>query len=170
MTSAMQTTTSVTRTAGMTAIAVCNFIVGTIFGIGGLFIIVLISSRLSKIPDVSRYAKIEAAFFFSIGLPYVLTAVILLAAGVGILRLSSWGRTLCFVFAWFGIAVLILHLCFLIYFMIVKLKADGAYSFWAELFVQMGGLLLVDGFYPAVLLYLFSQPKWKDAFAKKLIA
>ena len=72
------------------------------------------------------------------------TSILLIAGGVGILKMAPWGRTLSLLFAWITIAL-----------NVVQLLVSG----FSTVLCNLLGVV-----YPIVLLVLLNQPDWKSAF------
>lgn len=136
---------SKTLTGGMTAIAVLNFV------FGGISILIghALMSRLAELSTV-----LILLLFLTIG--YGIVGVI---AGVGVLRLLPWGRTMSLVSAWVWIG------CGVISLFTPSPQAGGKVA-GAELAGKVIGFLL-GLIYPVTLIFLFRRPSWRQTFCNQ---
>lgn len=99
------------RPGGLTALAVLNFIFGGlgVLGIGAFFVILQFADQIAAEATGADQEAILALKDFGTGLFYVIIAVsviqtvLLIAAGVGYLKLRPWGRTLGNVYGILGV-------------------------------------------------------------------
>jgi hypothetical protein len=156
----------------MTAIAVCHFIFGILNLLIGLFLIILATANLGKQfqSDADQHGWMAC---LAMGLVQLPIAGFLITAAIGVLRVSSWGRTFSLVFAWVMIGgagiIAALHL------RQTFIAASLGYSLGFGEAVNMAVLSIIRGTisvvmfaaYPVILLIAFSRPTWKHAFAKR---
>ena len=154
------------RTGGMTAVAVLNIVFGSIGILNGLFLIAgafFLMHELSRL-DVFQIPVARLAF----ALLALATGIVGLIAGIGILKLRSWARTLSLVYAG-----LLIALCVLSFFTVPIIASIGTYdlraidgSGLARLIVFAAIYLAIPVIYAPVLCIVCSTPTWKLAFAK----
>ena len=146
------------RTGGMTTIAVLNFI----FGGGGilvcLFGLVTANSFMSN-PMMTLGAKgTQVGMLLLAGsllsLPSAGAAIV---SGIGILKLSPWGRTWTLVYAILGIVGTLLGLVISAAMQEAMPNANQSNHPIIS--------LVVGCIYPAILFYLISTRKWKETFS-----
>lgn len=142
------------RTGGMTAIGILNIIFGsfgTLFSImfvilGGLFAVggmAMESEMGSEAEGMGAAAAAGGGFIALIGIVSVIFGLMTIFAGIGVLKLAPWGRTLTIVC---GFGIVGLNLLGI---------ATGGIGFFSIVSIAWGAILL--GF-------CFSQ-EWKNTFA-----
>ena len=141
------------RTGGMTAIGVLNIIFGSLGTL--LSLLVVAGGGLLAAGGAAMEAELGAdaegmggmaatggAIIVAIGLAGAVTWAMLFIGGIGVLKLASWGRTLCMVCA--GALSLLT---------ILNFTQNG---------FGLGGMLLIG--YSATMVGLFMKAEWKAAF------
>ena len=130
------------RTDGMKVIGVMNVIIGAMSCLIGI-LMAIVGGGFMPAPD-AKAAGIPGDFVMLCGIATAVINVLLLIAGVGVLRVASWGRSLSIAYAALGGIV---------------------YSAWligGDLDMFFGGALA----YAGVLAWLFCRAPWRDAFRR----
>ena len=145
------------RTAGMTTIAILNFIFGGVGLLACLFGLVAANSFMPS-PTLTLGTKGTQAGMLLLAisllsLPSVGAAIV---SGIGILKLAPWARTWTFVYAILGILGTFIGL--VLTAEIQKLSPNPQAS--NPLLTIIFGCI-----YPAILLYLINTRRWKETFS-----
>jgi hypothetical protein len=154
------------RTGGMTAIAVLSIILGVLEILNGLF---QLAGTLVLIYEYLRLGVFElpaARLMFS--LLILATDVVGIIAGIGILRLRPWARTLSLMFG--GLLILSAVSSYFILPIIATIGTYALSSISAEGLTRLIIFSLIEVVLPVsyapLLFAVFSKPTWKTAFAK----
>ena len=155
----------------MTALAVLNIIFGAV-GLFGLFrlIILLIMppawmgrdyALMMSIPGYKTYAMVGGILQVSMG-------VLLLACGIGLLRLRDWARKGSMIYAAIAVVTVVITVLFLAW-LIPAMEAAGVSSFQVDMMRVSGFTGPVLGLvYPVVLLALLTRPMIKVQFGYRM--
>ncbi len=155
----------------MTALAVLNIIFGAV-GLFGLFrlIILLIMppawmgrdyALMMSIPGYKTYAMVGGILQVSMG-------VLLLACGIGLLRLRDWARKGSMIYAAIAVVTVVITVLFLAW-LIPAMEAAGVSSFQVDMMRVSGSTGPVLGLvYPVVLLALLTRPMIKVQFGYRM--
>ena len=143
--------TTKTRTGGMTTVAVLNFIFGGWGVLGGLWAVLTGHAWMSRSLVLGAESQM-AMVLIGRGLLGFATGVVGVVAGVGVLMLVSWGRTMNLVYAAVSIFAAVVMLF---------MPSPGA---GGDAVIQLM-VLLVQFIYPVTLIYLFRKPTWREAFS-----
>ena len=154
------------RTGGMTAIAVLNIVSGGLVILAGLF------QALNAI--VLMYELLRLGVFqipmdrVTFALLVLATGIVGLIAGIGMVSLRSWARSLSLVYAG-----LLIVSCVLSYFSVPIIATIGTYDVGslspynlARVVIFSVIYVVIPAIYSPILCVVFSKPAWKDAFAK----
>jgi hypothetical protein len=146
----------------MTALAVSHFIFGTLYALSGLFVIIVATTRLARDfqPDDQQGA---AMLLLASGLLMLPLAAFLVAAGIGVLRMASWGRTFSLVFAWPMLFYVLINGAVQFFKSLTSVHTTAEYT--GFVIGTLLGLSIAVA-YPIVVLVVFSRPSWKRAFVK----
>ena len=150
------------RTGGMTVIGILNFVFGGLGCIGSLLLILgggafaLFGSAMEEAAaadgtSTEGFAEAAAtggAMFVLLGLVGMALGILLIVAGVGVMKVRPWGRT-----------------CSLAYAGSKIIMGVGAAIIGGFGFVTIMGFI-----YPVVLGVLFTRPAWKAAFSAETAA
>ncbi len=145
------------RTGGMTAIGILNFVFG---GLGCVFSLLMVlgggafaflgsameeaaAAEGMSTEGFGEAAATGGAMFMLLGLVGLVLSVLLIIAGVGVMKVRPWGRT-----------------CSLAYAGSKIILGIGAAIIGGFGFVTIMGFV-----YPVVLGVLFTRPAWKAAFS-----
>ena len=142
------------RTGGMTAVAVLNFVFGGWAVLQGLSTTLVTHALISR----SGEADPRSLLLILLALLRIGCGIVGIIAGIGILRILPWGRTMSLFYAWFYIAI------GLIVSLMVLLQAGSNAAgtgpvMWSVL------VALLDLIYPVTLIFLFRKPSWKQTFS-----
>lgn len=145
------------RTDGQTVIGVINVVLGGM-GVATLLLLTLLVSTLLAVMALKPVAvHLDRDSFDASAIVSLLAApasgaldILLLVAGIQVLRMAPSGRTLSLLYAW-----LVLPLC--------------AMDFWifcgrGEFFLLRLGLCMASPLYAVLLIVLFLRPSWRKAF------
>ena len=135
------------RTAGMTAVAIFNFVFG---GVG------LLACFFGLVAANSFKGTHAGMLLLAISLLSLPSAGAAIVSGVGILKLARWARTWTFVYAILSILGTFIGLALTAE--IQKLSPDPQAS--NPLLTIVLGCI-----YPAILLYLINTRRWKETFS-----
>jgi len=139
----------------MTAVAVADFIFGGIGVFANLWAIMVCFAFLSHSFVLGRAAQILV-----LNLGYALYGLVcgglLIGAGVGVLNVARWGRTLSLVYV--GLSVF----GSVAYLFVPALDGSGRDNVGFLIGKIVGSLLRLT--YPVILLVVFHKPRWKQAF------
>lgn len=154
------------RTGGMTAIAVLNITMGIIEILNGLFHLAGALTLIYNMVQLGVFEMPGARLTFSLLL--LATGIVGLIAGIGMLALRPWARTLSLVFG--GLLILSSVAS---YFTVPIISSIGTYdlgSISAEGLARLIIFSAVDVVLPVpyalILFVVFSRPAWKTTFAK----
>ena len=161
------------RPGSVTAFGILN-IVFAVFGVFGLLGTIALFSMTgtSNIPVVKimRGSPVYAAWL-KLTIPFgLLTCGVLLAAGIGMLRLQNWGRKLSIGYAIYGIVFNLVGLVMNFIFLFGPLLEEASQKKGPEAAGAFGGVVggTMGGcfglIYPVLLLVFLTRPKIVSAF------
>jgi hypothetical protein len=154
------------RTGGMIAIAILNIILGVLEILNGLFQLTVVLTLIYNQLQLGFFEMPGASLAFSLLL--LATGTVGLIAGIGMLALHPWARTLSLVFG--GLLIVSSAAS---YFIVPIIASIGTYdlgSISAEGLARLIVFSTVDVILPVpyalILFVVFSKPLWKSTFAK----
>jgi hypothetical protein len=134
------------RTGGMTAIGILNIVFGSLGSLFSLLVLLgggIIAASGTAAGSSGTTAAAGGGLIMLVGLVFLACWATLVFAGIGVMKMTHWGRTLSIVC---GGVIALLQLV----------------SFVTTGFNFVGLIVLAYG---AALVGLFMQPAWRDAFA-----
>ncbi len=154
------------RTGGMTVIAVLDIVVGGTEILAGLFQLV---GTVDMMPPSGSFGILETVRT-AFALPILAAGVVGIIAGIGMLALRSWARTVSLAFS----GLLILTSVFLLFLtsaltlllLPVLASIDGSDPTTAGLILFAVVYVALPVSYAFVLWIAFSRPAWRATFAK----
>ncbi len=163
------------RPAAVTTFGILNIIFAGfgVFGIIGSFALLTMTAASAAKNPVLRIMQENPAYamWMKVAIPLgILACGVLLAAGVGLLRMKNWGRTLSIAYAIYAIVIGILSTVLNILFVVRPLLEEASRKQGPEAAGAMGGAIggSVGGcfglIYPIVLLIFMMRPKLVAAF------
>jgi len=145
-----------TRTKGMTAVAVVNFVFGALGVFAGLWAMMTFHAVMSRSLTDGKTTQVAMAGL-GMALYGVACGIVAIIAGIGVLKLAPWGRILSLSYAGLSIVSSVVSL-----FMptIESSSAPGAGVWIGKTIGFLLGMI-----YPAILFIVFRRPHWKEAFS-----
>ena len=159
----------------MTALAVLNIIFGGLglFGLFNLIILLIMPpappawmgrdyALMMSIPGYKTYAMVGGILQVSMG-------VLLLACGIGLLRLRDWARNGSMIYAAITVATVVINVVLFLAWQIPAMEAAGVSSSEVNMMRVSGSTGPVLGLvYPVVLLALLTRPMIKVQFGYRM--